>query len=186
MLTYKMSRREKILVLILAIIVVAVAWFVFIFQGTNNDMTRIESEISTTKSQIEMMQARAGQIKTMEAEIEQRKAEGVRPVEIPLYDNMQPLMAELNRVMAAASSYTLSFDEVDTSNAGYAARGARIDYEAGSYAAAEGIVNALAGGRYPCRVDTVSIVDKSGTSSSPSKGAPVSASVHVTFFEKTS
>ena len=42
MLTYKMSRREKILVLVLAIIVVAVAWFVFIFQGTSDQRTRIE------------------------------------------------------------------------------------------------------------------------------------------------
>ena len=186
MLTYKMSRREKILVLVLAIIVVAVAWFVFIFQGTSDQRTRIEGEISTTKSQIELMQTRASQIKTMEAEIEQRKAEGAKPVEVPAYDNMQPLMAELNRVMAAASSYTLSFDEIDTSNPGYVARGVRIDYEASSYATAEAIVNALAGGRYPCRVDTISIIDKSGTSSSSSSDAPVSASVHVTFFEKTS
>lgn len=186
MLTYKMSRREKILVLVLAIIVVAVAWFVFVFQGTNNQLTSIEGEITATKTQIELMQSRAGQIKTMKAEIEQRKAEGARPVEIPLYDNMQPLMAELNKIMAAASSYTLSFDDLDTSNAGYVARGVRIDYEATSYATAEAIVNALAGGRYPCRIDTIAISDKSGMSSSSSKDVPVSASVHVTFFEKTS
>ena len=42
--------------------------------------------------------------------------------------------------MAAASSYTLSFDEIDTSNPGYVARGVRIDYEASSYATAEAIV----------------------------------------------
>ena len=186
MLTYKMSRREKILVLILAIALVAVAWFVFVFQRSNDQLTRIEGEISTTNTQIDLMQARAGQIEMMKTEIEQHKAEGAKPVEVPNYDNMQPLMAELNRVMAAASSYTLSFDDLDTSNAGYVARGVRIDYEATSYAAAEAIVDALAGGRYPCRIDTISILDKQGASSSSSNDVPVSASVHVTFFEKTS
>jgi hypothetical protein len=185
MLTYKMSRREKALVLVFAIILVAVAWFVFVYQNTTDQITKIEGELSTVQSQTQLMEARASQIDQMKAEIEQRKAEGAKPVEVPEYDNIQPLMAQLNRIMSAAASYSLSFDDLDTSNAGYVARGVRIDYESSSYEAAESIVDALAAGKYPCRVDTISINDKS-TKASSSKDAPVSASVHVTFFEKTS
>lgn len=187
MLTYKMSRREKALVLILALILVAVAWFVFVYQGTNEQITKIEGEISTTESQIELMGARANQITQMEEEIAEQKAKGVKPIEVPAYDNMQPLMAQLNKIMAAATSYSLSFDDLDTSNSAYVARGVRIDYEVPSYADAEAIVHALAEGKYPCRIDTVSIKEKSSKSSkSTSSDTAVSASVHVTFFEKTS
>lgn len=184
MLTYKMSRREKILVLIFAIILVGVAWFVLVFQNSANQLTSIEGELSTVESQISIMQTRAGQIDQMQSVIDQRKAEGAKPVEVPDYDNIQPLMAQLNKIMSAAASYSLSFDDLDTTNAGYVARGVRIDYETGSYADAEAIVYSLASGKYPCRVDSISINDKSAKSSS-SKGAAVSASVHVTFFEKS-
>lgn len=187
MLTYKMSRREKALVLVLAIILVAVAWFVFVYQNSNDQVTRIEGEIFSTESQIELMSARANQIAQMEDEIAEQKAKGVKPVEVPEYDNMQPLMAQLNKIMSAATSYSLSFDELDTSNSAFAARGVRIDYEVGTYAEAEAIVHALAEGKYPCRIDTVSIKEKASKSAkASSSGATVSASVHVTFFEKTS
>lgn len=188
MLTYKLSRREKTLVLILAIILVVVAWFVFVYQRTANEVVSLDSEIASTQTQITAAQTRAAQVREMKEVVEQRKAEGVKPVEMPAYDNMQPLMAELNTVLLGTSKSTLKFDELNTENSGYVARGVRIDYETDSYAAAESVVKALAGGKYPCHIDSFSIEDKSTQSSSNTSGrtqsgAPVKAVVHVTFFE---
>lgn len=188
MLKYTFSRREKALLLVLAIVVVLIVWFVFVYQGTTNQVAKIESSIADTQSKIQIDQTRASQIDTMKQVVEQRKAEGALPTVMPEYDNMQALMVELNRIMGAADKYTLTFDDLNFDDSDHVARGVRIDYSCGTYRQAESLVNSLAGGAYPCRVDSVAIKDssagKSNSSTSSTEKSPVSSSVHVTFFEK--
>ena len=194
MLTYTFSRREKALIMIFAIILVAIAWFWFVFRGTSDQMASLDGEIATVQSEIDIEQARVAQMNSMSKVVEQRKAEGAKKMIMPTYDNLQPLMAQLNRIMAAADTFTLTFDPLDRENPEYIKRGVRIDYSCGTYKAAEAIVNAIAGGEYPCSIDSVAINDptvlQKGKSSSgigwssTKANDKVSASTHVTFFEK--
>lgn len=187
MLTYTFSRREKALLLLLAIVMVVIVWFIFVYQGTTNRITELEGEISAAQTQITVDETRLAQQTKMQNTIDQRKAEGVEPTIMPDYDNLQNLMAELNIIMAAADSYTLSFDQLAEDDQGHVMRGVRVDYTTPNYQAAEKIVEALAEGKYPCRIDSVStsihyegvdiLLGKRGT-------AKTDASVHVTFFEK--
>ena len=187
MLTYTFSRREKALLLLLAIVMVVIVWFIFVYQGTTNRITELEGEISATQTQISVDETRVAQQTQMQSTIDQRKAEGVDPTIMPDYDNMQNLMAELNSIMAAAENYTLSFDQLAEDEQGHVMRGVRVDYTTANYNSAEKIVEALAEGAYPCRIDSVStnihyegvdiLLGKRGTQKTD-------ASVHVTFFEK--
>ena len=181
MLSYQFSTREKILLFALALVVVAVAWYMLVFQNTSAQITSLNGQIADTQSTIAVESARAAQLSQMQSEIDRYKAQGATPVEMPAYDNMQPLMTELNSVMGMADTYTLSFDQLDTSGT-YVKRGVSIDFGCGSYGAAVSIVNALAHGRFPCVVDSFAVVD--GSSRSSRTAASTSASVHVTFFEK--
>ncbi|MBQ9041567.1 MAG: hypothetical protein IJ111_02000 [Eggerthellaceae bacterium] len=191
MITYKLSRREKALLAILAVVVLAIAWFILIFQNTTQQIDRLESEISTVESTIEIDTARVSQLAMMKQVIEERKAEGAQMTEVPTFDNMQPLMAELNGIMGVTDTYTLTFDELDRETSSeYVYRGVRIDFGCGSYGTAESVVAALANGTFPCVIDSVAITDSSarvGSSSrvgTSSSGSTVSAYIHVTFFEK--
>ena len=189
MLTYTFTRREKVLLLVLAIIVVVIAWYVLVFQNTTNQITRLEGEIATTESEVTIEQARVNQLNSMRNTIEQRKSEGVAPTIMPEFDNMQQLMSELNVIMRATDAYTLTFDELNTENAERVERGVRVDYSVGSYRSAEAIVDSLAKGTYPCRIDSVAFSDVTtrstrANSTGSTEVSMVNASVHVTFFEK--
>lgn len=196
MLTYTFSRREKALLLIFAILLLAIVWFVFVYQRTTNEITRLDSEISATQIQVSADRERVDQLDMMRNVIEQRKAEGAEPTVMPDYDNMRALMTELNGIMRSTQTYSLSFDEVvHEEGADHVDRGVRIDYTVASYRNAESIVKALAGGTYPCRIDSVSINDEAARSVTRTNvlGETVTetetrtnASVHVTFFERYS
>ena len=181
MITYQFSTREKVLLVALALIVVFIAWFMLVYQNTTSQIASLESEISTTESMIQVDAARVNQLQTMKSSVEEHKAAGDAPVTVPQYDNLQPLMSELNSIMNMTSNYSLSFDSIDSSSGEYVQRGVRIDYSCGSYGDAEAVVYALADGKFPCSIDTVAISDGSSRGSG-SSGA--SATVHVTFFEK--
>ena len=189
MLTYSLSRREKALLLALAIILVGLAWFVFVFQRTTNQITEIESEIAAADTQVTAAETRVTRMHAMQATIDKYKAAGVSPTTVPTFDNMTPLMAELNGIMGMTSTYTLAFDDLDTeTSTEYVLRGVTVDFGCDSFVTAENVIRALAKGHYPCSIDSVQITD--GTANLLSRvptgdgSGDVRAKVHVTFFEK--
>ena len=180
MLNYSFSSREKVLLLFLAIILVVVAWFVLVYQRTANQTVELDRQIAETQSQIAVTSTKVKQLENMQKTVEERKASGNFAAEIPMYDNMTALMAELDRTMQAADSYTVSFNELDRDTAsGNVLRGVQITFDCGSYGAAEGLVNALATGRFPCSVNSIDLTTRSSRTDSG-----VTASVHVVYFEK--
>ena len=183
MLTYTFSRREKTLILILIIVLLAVVWYMLVYRGTSDELMRIESESAAVNEQITIAAAKASQMDYMEKVIEQRKAQGVKPTPIPMYDNMQKLMTRLDSVMSSATSYQLSFDELDVQSSKYIMRPVTVTFQCESYAQAEKIVEELAAGPYPCLITSVSIVDGTVRGSNRGSGA-CSGQVDVVFFEK--
>ena len=181
MLTYTFTRREKALLLVLALVLIVIVWFIFVYQSTTNKVIQLEGEIAAVQSEISIAETRVAQKQQMTSTIEQRKAEGVQPTIMPYYDNMQALMEELNYIMSAAQNYSLSFDSLTEDEKHHVLRGARIDYSTASFQDAEAIVRSLAGGRYPCRIDSVNIVNSDSLRDGV---ASTTASVHVTFFEQ--
>lgn len=180
MLSYSFSKREKALLVFLALVLVGVAWFALVFQGTNNEIISLESQINDAKSQEVIMQQKVGKLDSMRKTIEDRKAAGATYAAIPNYDNLTQLMAELDRVMAAADSYTVSFDKLDKESvSGYVLRGTQITFDCGSYDAAKSILTSIVNGRYPCSVGTLDITSRSSRTS-----PGVTVSVHVTYIEK--
>lgn len=183
MLTYTFSKREKIMLAILAVLLIAIGWFELVYVNTSEQIRSIESQIEATNDSITIEQTRLAKKQEMEKVIEKRKAEGAKATPIPEYDNIRPLMAELNNVMSKAENYTLSFDALDTESTEYVLRGIGMQFGCSSYAAAEEIVALIADGSYPCIVDAVNISD-AGTTNVRSNGSNVQATIHVVFYER--
>lgn len=187
MLTYTFSRREKALILVLVVILLAVAWFVLVFQHTTNEITRLEGEITVAQTEVDTATVRVSQQEMMKAAIAEYEAAGARMVDVPEFDNVEPLMAELNGIMGAANAYTLSFDALDTeTSTQYVLRSVRIDFGCDAYDQAEAIIDALANGSYPCVIRSVAFNDSSAGSRSRSSSVAgvVTATTYVTFLEK--
>lgn len=196
MLKYTFSKREKILMVILAVIVVVLVWYMLVFQNANNQITSLNKQISTVNEQLTIDQAKISSMNTMQKYIDKRKAAGATAAVIPKYDNTQALMVELNSILSPTENYNLKFDAVAMGSSGYMERGVTMNFGCDSYEAAESVLTSLENGAYPCRIDTVSITENTGTSTSyanvgtgSSKVASTSkyaATTHVTFYEKAS
>lgn len=196
MLTYTFSKREKVLLAVLAVILVIVAWYVLVYQNVNNQITSLNSQIADVQTQTTTDTAKVAQMNTMQRAIDDNKAKGVKPSVLPAYDNVQPLMASLNTILAGTNNYQMKFDNLDWSQGNVVQRGVTITFGCNDYASAKNVVTSLEKGAYPCNVDTVSITDNTATktastysnvgsgSSSASAGSNFGATVHATFFEK--
>ncbi len=189
MLKYSLSRREKALLLGLAIILLFLAWFMLVFQRTNEQIITLDGEMAVVDSQVATTKAQVNRMHAMQATIDKQKAAGVSPTPVPTFDNMTALMAELNGILGITTTYSLAFDDLDTATSTeYVLRGVTIDYGCDSFIAAENVVRALAKGKYPCSIDSVQITDSSVNLLSRVPTGEIAgdmkAKVHVTFFEK--
>ena len=88
MMGYTFSRREKALLVVLALLAVAGIWYQFVFVGTQDTISRLNAQIADVQDQKATDAARVMQTKRMSEEIERCKAAGIAPAEIPAYDNV--------------------------------------------------------------------------------------------------
>ena len=185
MLTYSFSRREKMMILGLVIVLLALAWYMLVFQRTTDEINRIEGEISTAQSEVTVASTKVAKMNAMQKEIEEYEAAGIEGTPMPDYNNISSLMSELNSILSATDTYSLSFDALDTeSSSEFVLRGVRADFGCGSFSDAEAVIVALANGTYPCSVDTVAITDGTAGASRTTRSSTVSSSVHITYFER--
>lgn len=197
MLTYTFSKREKALLLVLALVLIGVAWYQFLFVPTQEQMQQIDSQIAEAQDEITVDAVKAQQIPTMQEEIARYQAEGIEPSVTPAYDNTQALMAELDTKLENAYVYLLEFDDVDTGDGSagtIASRGLSLGFNCENYEAARDILLSLAHGDYSCSLDQYSIDDYSATTTQTSSTGIVSSNrtsslncdvtAHVTFYEQ--
>lgn len=197
MLTYTFSKREKALLVVLAVILLAIVYYRFVFVAVNDQVDSLEGQIAQTEDQITVDTAKSLELKSMQAAIEDYEAAGRSQTTMPAYDNITPLMATLNGTLSVTNNFSLAFDELDGSETGLVKRGVTLDFTCADYATARGVIDALAQGRYPCSIESVSITDNVATSAATGYGIAASGSVdgearadayavtaHLTFYER--
>jgi uncharacterized protein YxeA len=194
MLDYTFSKREKVLLVILALIAIGILYYQVIYRNVQDQLDSLNSQISEAQDETVTATAKLSKMKTMQAAIDSYKAAGLKATEMPSYDNITPLMAELNTTLASSSDYTLSFDDVDTSST-TVERGVDLTFGASSYASARSILDSLLQGSYPCSLDEFTITDNSAEIVSSTKSSSVvgsgttsssnvSVTAHFTFYEQ--
>ena len=192
-MSYTFSRREKILLAVLAVLLVGLLWYVFIYQSTQSQLDSLDSQIQTTELLSDNAAKQLGQMSQMSTAIADHQAAGDRAVTLPEYDNANRLMAQLNTILANTSNYSLSFDDLDFSTAGLVRRGVTISFGCESMADGRAVIAALEDGLYPCSIDAASMVSNAdrnarnsllvGTNSSRTANSPYSVGLHVVFYE---
>lgn len=186
MLTYTFSRREKVLIAVFTALLVAVGWYQLVYVTTTNQLMVLETELEEVESDIKASQTKLAKKKEMQNAIEQRRAAGTKPKPMPEYDNLKPLMSELDGIMAQASSYSLTFDSIDTESSEYVHRGVSMQFGCSSFKAADELVRTIADGTYPCIIDMVKIAttNKDALLVNKETTPNVVVNLHVVFFER--
>lgn len=171
-----LTAREWILLGLLGVVAL-VSGYVMLFympMTARRDAAREETELC--RLQAEAAQVRLEEKRRMERELEELFAGEGEPVRLADYDNLQPVMLELNTVLSETEDYSLSFGTVDASRT-IVRRSISLSFTSGSYEAARATLRQLCGSAYRCLLDSVDL------SISGENGGSVSVNGVLLFFE---
>ena len=111
----------------------------------------------------------------MERELEELFSADTPPLSIADYDNLQPVMFELNAILASTDDYSLSFSSVDASQS-IVRRSISLAFTTPSYESAKAVLQQLHDSAFRCMLDSLAL-------SISRADAAVSVSGNIVFFE---
>ena len=186
------TSREKGLLVVLVVLLCLLAWYLFVYQGTADELTRLDNQIVELETQTDAANVQLAQMESMRKQIDEKKSSGVKQTTLPDYDNIQPLMNQLYTILANTVDYELAFDDLDTSTEGLVKRGVTITFGCQSLEEGRNVMTALEQGLYPCSIDSASMqstTDRTSRSqivgtNTGKTSAPFAVGLHAIFSER--
>ena len=173
-LSKQFTRREKVLLIILALLLLFAVYFLAVHRPVTEALDRIRTESETISSDLVVLEAKHQRMEQMQKELDEILAQP-NVAEIPTYDNLQQVMDFLNTVLRSASEYSLSFQNLSQPEDGsILRRTTQMAFVSPSYKEAQDMVA-------PAAAD-----GQSQDTAAALTDGPVEVSVTVTFFEKLS
>ena len=172
----KLTAREWMLLGVLVVLAVICAYVAFFYMPVTSARDTALAETQSCQEQTDAFRIRLAEKQRMERELEEIFLQDAHPLGLPDYDNLQPVIIELNGVLSFTENYSQSFDTVDDSQS-VVRREIAISFTCGSYDAAKGVLQRLHDSLYRCMLNNISI--SLGRDSSGS----VSVSGSIVYFE---
>ena len=151
----QLTAREWMLLALLGVILLISGYMLLFYIPQTIERDRCLSETESIKLETEAAQIRLEEKRRMERELEELFSAETPPLSIADYDNLQPVMFELNSILAGTDDYTLSFSTVDASQT-IVRRSISMTFTTGSYESAKAVLQQLHDSAYRCMLDSVS------------------------------
>ena len=151
----ELTKREKVLLLIFAVLLIAVGYYKLLLEPINNQIESYRSLTQEEQMQMDTAQLQAVRMQQMEAEIAQAKAAGIERT-IPDYDNSAVLLPQLYQIMDSTIEYAMDFDEI-TFEGNIAARPVQIEFETANYQKARRVIDKLCTTGYAMQIEDMTI-----------------------------
>ena len=174
------TTREKVLLAILAVLLVACFYWLVLLQPALNALSTVDSRVAALQDEIMIQQVVAANKAQLEQQIAEAEASGAAQKTLPAYDNTKNEIDALDAILAEARTYSINFADADLSGT-LARRNVDISFTSDSYDDAHSVLEKLINCQYACLVTDISIT---GSSLGQSSGGTVSASAAVVFFER--
>lgn len=171
------TQREKVLLLVLAVLIIVIGYVKLILQPINEEIESYEGLTMEEQTAFSANQIKAARMNLMEKEIEKAKAKGVRR-EVPAYDNSSNLLPGLYQIMESSVDYSLDFGEL-VYDGNVVQRPVEMTFQARTYKQARAIIDKLYKSGYAMQITDVNIDTKKATDTQL-----VSTSMSVTYFEE--
>lgn len=195
MLTRNFTKREKFLLLVLVLIVVAGLYVLLVHTPVERNLARLAQEKEEAEIVLQAAQIRMARYNQMKDELEEIFAQPQDELTVmPPYDNTKALMVEFNHIFGELE-YNLTFSNVEF-NENVAVRAVQFRFDAPSYAEARLIIDRLAhtGNRSLMNTLSISPTEEEGLSSNINlrgnlgiqrhiQEGPQTASGTITFYE---
>ena len=170
------TKREKVLLLIFAVLLIAVGYYKLLLEPINSQIESYRSLTQEEQMQMDTAQLQAARMKQMEAEIAQAKAAGIERT-IPDYDSSAVLLPQLYQIMDSTIEYAMDFDEI-TFEGNIAARPVQIEFETANYQKARRVIDKLCTTGYAMQIEDMTIQEARTTNK-----RSVHTYLSITFFE---
>lgn len=180
MLSRKFTMREKVLLLVMAVMLLGLFYYQVVYKQTE----RMISEYDTIdlESELTIVQGKAARKKKMEQEMAEggQKATGV----VASYNNITNEINELNAILANADTFTLDFGEAKAEGT-TVRRDIQVSFHTGSYAKMKELLQQLHDCKYRCLIRNVSVSANDSNKKGINSGSDINVSLTVTFYETT-
>ena len=180
MLKRSFSKREKILLLILTLLVIGIGYYLAVWQTVEERVRVAAAKEADAESAYAVEEIKLVQMQQMQAELAalDELEQTQNAAAIPPYDNAKKVMQLLNGILTAAQRYEISFANVETQG-NLALRTLQMRFVCADYANAKTILRALYAGPYRCKIGTMTFRCEEGDIQT---GA-VSVETELTFYE---
>ncbi len=148
----QLSAREIILLGLLLVLALVGGYLLLYYMPMTNEQERMENQAVLCEEQLQAAQIRLEDKRRMERELEEIFAADPDPLGIAPYDNLQPVMFELNAILQSTQEYSLSFGTVDTEQS-IVRRRISLSFTSGSYEQAKAVLQQLHDSAYRCMLD---------------------------------
>ena len=162
---YSFSKREKVLLVVLAILLVGALWYLLVYQGTQTRTQQAQQELESAQATLSTQEDQLASMTTMQKELDSLKSSGTA-VPLPDYDNQSNVLAELNTILGSVNTYSLSFAEPAVDDNGIVRRTVTLSFGCADYATARATLDAIEASQYRNQIQTCAISSSGSTSTS--------------------
>ena len=170
------STKEKILILILVVLLVALVYYRFVDQSIRSSLNDANSKIETTQSELDISTAQLARLKNMDKELNNYEAGGSSMM--PSYNNIKAELAMLDSILASTWDYTLNLHD-PVLDGDLIRRDIDIRFTTDSFGSALGVVRAFSNSDLRNVIKNISYSSSTGRDGSES----VTMNMGVTFYE---
>jgi hypothetical protein len=153
LMTREFTTREKVLILILSLILIALLYYQFIDQPVRRQLEAAQSEAEDLSMELQIVEARLGELRRMRTEMDTLIASGTAS-EMGSYNNSKEEMAILNDVLQHTQQYSISFADV-TRDGDQIRRNFTLLFAVNDYASMEKVIKELADSDCRCLIGDV-------------------------------
>ncbi len=182
-LSRKFSTREKVLLLVLALIIIAALYYMFLYQPLTTRLTNSKSNAEALEQQLAALDKKVEQIKRMQKSVEEYANNGHIVSIMPSYNAGKQELVFLNSTLAASEDYYVGFTNI-TRNGNQIRREFSLKFTVDRYSDAENIINILEHSDLRCLISdfTVRPVEQDGRVESDKVEANCVATFYETMF----
>ncbi|MDO4271199.1 MAG: type II secretion system protein GspM [Eubacteriales bacterium] len=168
------STREKSLLLVLAVLLLCMAYYLLIQVPVSTQLTEAAMDKADAQTELLIAQAKSAQMQAMRDELAEMAAQGApAAAAVPAYDNLRGVMNLLNTTLAGAGEYNVTFSAIDASQQ-FVRRTVSMTFTSTDYSTAKNIVLSLLHGPYRCQASNFQLTAGEGG---------VTVGLTLTFFE---
>lgn len=187
-LSKQFTRREKVLLCILGLLLVGAAYYFAVHQPVETALRNLSFQQALAQDSLTVLQVKEQRLSQMREELEEILAQP-NPAKTPKFDNLQQVMVFLNAILGSTTDYSLSFQPVKMPEDGSVVRRViNMSFTCATYAEARVVVEQLRDCVYRCQLGDLSMSPAAPTTPAAEQTADlttgaVQVSLTATFFE---